>query len=156
MFDVSQLTIASLALNGLLFLWITILSVRVRRLGVKHRTVKSLSKRSDLAEAIDELYRMSKDNGRKAHQLSEGHQAVAAALEGAVQGIGVVRFDAFDDAAGRLSFAVALLDATGSGVVISTINGRHESRSYAKPVDRGGSPYDLSDEEREAINQAMR
>ena len=76
-------------------------------------------------------------------------------LARAIQRVGMVRFDAFDDMGGRLSFAVALLDAEGSGVVLSTINGRKETRIYAKPIDRGTSTIDLSGEEAEAIRRAL-
>jgi hypothetical protein len=67
----------------------------------------------------------------------------------------VVRFDAFQDTAGQQSFAVALLDNRGNGVVITSLFGRSESRCYAKPVVKGESPFPLSDEERAAIRQAL-
>ena len=77
-------------------------------------------------------------------------------LEGAVRYVGVVRFDAFEDMGGRLSFSAALLDARGDGVVITSINGRQDTRCYAKQVRSGSSPQNLSDEEREAIRVAQR
>ena len=75
-------------------------------------------------------------------------------LSSAIQRVGLVRFDAFEDMGGRLSFAVALLDAEGTGVVFSSINGRSETRIYAKPVERGASRIALSEEETEAIRRA--
>lgn len=72
-----------------------------------------------------------------------------------IQRVGIVRFDAFEDMGGRLSFAVALLDEEGSGVIFCSINGRNETRIYAKPVERGQSKINLSDEEVEAIRRAL-
>lgn len=72
-----------------------------------------------------------------------------------IRNVGVVRFDAFDDMGGRLSFAVAMLDEEGSGVVFSSINGRNETRIYAKPVVQGTSKINLSEEEEEAIRRAL-
>lgn len=72
-----------------------------------------------------------------------------------VQKVGVVRFNAFPDTGSDLSFAVALLDQAGDGVVLSSLYGRHESRVYAKPVQRGVSTYHLTDEEKAAINKAL-
>jgi hypothetical protein len=72
-----------------------------------------------------------------------------------VQRVGVVRFDAFEDMGGQLSFATALLDAHGRGVVLSSIHGRREARIYAKPVESGTSRYNLTDEEKEAIKRAL-
>jgi hypothetical protein len=56
---------------------------------------------------------------------------------------------------GRLSFAAALLDIDGNGLVFTSINGRTETRMYAKPIERGVSKYHLSDEEQMAIRRAM-
>lgn len=73
----------------------------------------------------------------------------------AIQHVGLVRFDAFDDMGGKLSFAAALLDGEGNGFVLSSINGRAETRIYAKPVERGLSQITLSDEEMESIRRAL-
>ena len=75
-------------------------------------------------------------------------------IEGSVRRVGVLRYDAFEDVGGRLSFSCALLDDRGTGVVMTSINGRHDTRVYAKPVSEGHSPYSLSIEEEEAIRQA--
>jgi hypothetical protein len=69
--------------------------------------------------------------------------------------VGLTRYDAFSDAGGHLSYSAAFLDEAGDGVVLSTINGRSETRSYAKPVRGGRSDHNLSDEERAAIAMAM-
>lgn len=77
------------------------------------------------------------------------------AVRRSVQRIGLVRFDAFEDMGGQLSFAAALLDANGDGIVLSAINGRAETRMYAKPVEAGASKANLSSEEEEAIRRAL-
>jgi uncharacterized protein DUF4446 len=76
-------------------------------------------------------------------------------IEGGVRRVGVLRYDAFEDVGGRLSFSCALLDEHGTGVVLTSINGRQETRVYAKPVTAGASTYNLSREEEEAIRQAL-
>jgi hypothetical protein len=76
-------------------------------------------------------------------------------LDGAVRRVGLVRYDAFEDVGGRLSFSCALLDARGNGVVVTSINGRQDTRVYAKPIVEGRSHYNLSIEEEEAIRQAL-
>jgi Protein of unknown function (DUF4446) len=69
--------------------------------------------------------------------------------------VGLTRYDAFPDAGGHLSYSAAFLDEAGDGVVLSAINGRSETRSYAKPVRGGRSEHNLSDEERAAISMAL-
>lgn len=76
-------------------------------------------------------------------------------IEGSVRRVSLLRYDAFEDVGGRLSFSCALLDEHGSGVVLTSINGRQETRVYAKPITEGSSTYNLSIEEAEAIRQAL-
>ncbi len=80
--------------------------------------------------------------------------ALAHQLEGCVQRVGIVRFNAFDDTGSDLSYAIALLDDENNGVALSSIYGRSEARCYAKPVLSGQSNYMLTDEEKRAIKQA--
>ena len=76
-------------------------------------------------------------------------------IEGSIRRVALLRYDAFEDVGGRLSFSCAMLDEHGTGVVITSINGRQETRVYAKPVTSRTSTYNLSAEEEEAIRQAM-
>lgn len=75
-------------------------------------------------------------------------------LRSSVSRVGTVRYDAFEDLGGRLSFSSALLDEHGDGLVITAINGRTDTRTYVKPVTGGTSKHNLSGEETEAIDQA--
>lgn len=76
-------------------------------------------------------------------------------IQEAVRHVGLVRYDAFEDVGGRLSFSCALLDDRGDGVVMTSINGRQDTRVYAKPIVGGRSSYNLSIEEEEAIRRAL-
>ncbi len=74
----------------------------------------------------------------------------------AIRHVAIVRYDAFGDMGGRLSFSAALYDDNGDGLVISAINGRSETRSYAKALTSLRSDQRLSPEEEDAITQARR
>ena len=77
----------------------------------------------------------------------------------ALSRVAVVRYDAFGDMGGRLSFSAALLDANGDGIVLTSIHGRSESRTYAKGVTGGDSPdaaVTLTPEERQAVAAARK
>lgn len=87
--------------------------------------------------------------------LSSTDRRQESMIEGAVRHVGLVRYDAFEDVGGRLSFSCALLDDLGNGVVVTSINGRQDTRVYAKPITEGRSQYNLSIEEEEAIRQAV-
>lgn len=87
--------------------------------------------------------------------LNKTDKRQQALIDGSVQNVGLLRYDAFEDVGGRLSFSCAMLDDRGSGVVLTSINGRQETRVYAKPIAEGRSSYNLSSEEEEAIRQAL-
>ena len=72
----------------------------------------------------------------------------------AMRHVAVVRYDAFGDMGGMLSFSAALCDDNGDGLVISSINGRSETRTYAKSLVGGQSDHSLSPEEKQAIADA--
>ncbi len=71
-----------------------------------------------------------------------------------LQKVGVVRFNPYHDTGGDYSFAVALLDAGGDGVLLTGLYHRDRCRVYAKPVRGWDSPHTLTGEERQAISQA--
>ncbi|HEY5419155.1 MAG TPA: DUF4446 family protein [Marmoricola sp.] len=80
--------------------------------------------------------------------------ALRAEAAGALRHLSVVRYDAFGDMGGRLSWSVALLDDGGDGVVLTAIHGRSEARSYAKSVSAWTSDQPLSPEEEDAVASA--
>lgn len=71
-----------------------------------------------------------------------------------VQKIGVVRFNPFSNTGGNQSFALALLDGQDSGIVVLSLHGREGTRIYVKPIKGGKSLYELSKEEKQAIEEA--
>ena len=73
----------------------------------------------------------------------------------ALRDVGIIRYDALHEMSGHLSFSLALLDTLGDGVVISSINGRAETRTYAKPVVAGQGAQELSPEEAQAVHTAQ-
>ena len=79
-------------------------------------------------------------------------------MQGAVRGVGTVRFNPFsgDGSGGNQSFSVALIDERLSGVVLSTIYARDRVGVYAKPIAAGASSFELTIEERDAIERAKK
>jgi hypothetical protein len=93
---------------------------------------------ADMADALD---------GRMA--------AAEQRLDGAVAYRALVRYDAYGETGGRQSTSIALLDATRSGVVLSSINHREQARLYAKQVHEGQPELELSPEEDAAVRLAL-
>lgn len=97
---------------------------------------------------IDEV----KEDTRK---LLEAYKQLDNSVKGCVQKTAITRYRAFDDVGSDLSFSIALLNHYDNGIIISGIYGRNESTTYAKPIDKGISRYDLSEEEQQVLKEAM-
>ena len=88
------------------------------------------------------------------HGLRQEVAALRAEGADALRHLAVVRYDAFGDMGGHLSWSVAILDQAGHGIVLTSIAGRSDSRTYAKSVSAWTSDQQLSPEEAEAIASA--
>lgn len=75
-------------------------------------------------------------------------------LSSAVRNVSTMRFKAFDSGASNQSFAIALLDEKGHGVVLSSLHHRDRVTTYAKPVANYISSYDLTEEEKQIIQDS--
>ena len=125
---------------------------------VANNVPKGNRKLADDKQAVLVLTKHDQDLARlkvALRDLAAEQRRQAELLMGAVQRVGLIRYDAFDDMGGHLSFSTALLDANGDGVVITSINGRQDTRCYAKPVEGWTSKHNLSQEEELAIQQAL-
>ena len=131
-----------------------------RLLGLRSRGARLRRPRSAGGERRQDV--MAESQGRAIQRLeaavkklAQGQRQLGEIAKDSVRHVGVVRFDAFEDMGGRLSFSAALLDGHGDGVVITSINGRQDTRCYAKRIQNGTSIHNLSDEERQAIREAL-
>jgi hypothetical protein len=84
------------------------------------------------------------------------HEVAALRAEAAtaLKNLAVVRYDAFDDTGGKLSWSLALLDDHGNGTVLTSIHGRTEARTYAKSIAAWSCEHPLSPEESDAVGRA--
>ena len=83
-------------------------------------------------------------------------ESLETKLTFSIQRIGFIRYNAFYDMGSDLSFSIALLDSYRNGFVLTSIYGRENSVSYAKPVKNGVSNIPLSAEELIAIERAIK
>lgn len=88
------------------------------------------------------------------HGLRQEVAALKAESSDALRHLSVVRYDAFGDVGGHLSWSLAVLDDAGHGVVLTSIHGRSEARTYAKSISSWSCEQQLSPEEEEAIEHA--
>lgn len=106
---------------------------------------------ADLESAILGLQERLKKVAEDVQLLSRANRVLADLQQGSTQHVGLVRFNSFADTGGNNSFALALLDGLGNGVVISSLYGRNSMRLYAKPIRAGVALVPLTPEENRAI-----
>ncbi|HIE53274.1 MAG TPA: DUF4446 family protein [Armatimonadetes bacterium] len=135
----------------LLTLWNLGLSLRLRRLQQHYYELAAGVESGNLEQLLHRhLERIQRAEATVA-KLTQQVQALQEQGQRCLQHVGLVRYNAFEDIGGELSFAVALLDAQANGVVLNGILGRETTRIYAKPISQGRSPISLSEEEQRAI-----
>ena len=91
---------------------------------------------------------------QRAQKLEEGFADVARTLAHTVQGIGIVRYNAFEGVGGNQSFSLALVDLTGTGAIVTGLHNGTSVRMYAKPLTNWKSSYSLSPDEQRALGAA--
>ncbi len=154
--DIALIVIMALAALVIILLIISIVcAVRLRRLEKRYRifmegnTAKSLEdtliKRLD---QVDGLIAANRKNQQNIKKLFENNQFI-------FQKVGLVKYDAFNEMGGKLSFSVALLNEKDDGFIINAMHTREGCYTYIKEIIAGNSIIVLSDDEKKALDQAL-
>src|SRR5947207_12443073 len=157
--DPSVLSLAVIALVlavAGLAAWLVLLQRSEARLRLRLRRILSENGTASLDEILAGQATSIEQLAGRVDALNALERELEASSRLALQKVGVVRFNPFQDSGGDQSFAIALLDQGGTGLVISSLHGRAETRIYAKPVTNGRSTHSLSDEEQQAIRDALK
>lgn len=141
--------------NICLFIVVIVLIIIIANINKKYlKFMKKLGKGNDLdgmlKEYLADVSEIKKDNS----EIKAYYTKLDYDIGSSIQKVGLVRFNAFQNVGSDLSFALALLDRENNGVVLNGLYGSESSNIYAKPVKNGESTYQLSDEEKEAIQIA--
>jgi hypothetical protein len=155
---VGLVALAAAALALLSLLVTALLAMRLRRVRREQRAVLG-DRREDLvshAVALQEEFAALSGYVEDVAVRLEGRMdAAEQRLDGTVAYTSLVRYDAYGEMSGRQSVSIALLDATRSGIVVSSIHHRDQARFYAKQVRDGEGELELSPEEAEAVAVAL-
>jgi len=147
--------VLALAILGLAA-WLLVLQRSESRLRSRLRRILSDNGSTGLDEVLAAQATRIEQLATRVDALTALQRELESATGRSLQKVGVVRFNPFQDSGGDQSFAIALLDQRGSGVVVSSLHGRAETRIFAKQVVNGRSTHSLSDEEQQAIREALK
>jgi hypothetical protein len=138
----------------LLAAWQGATNVRLNRALRHYRQLSAGVEGQPIDALLQRILDRADFEGQAIAQLEERVRGLADEVNGHLQNVGIVRYNAFDDTGGNQSFALAMLDNRGNGALFNGLFHRTECRVYAKPVKEWKSTYSLSDEEEEAIRKA--
>jgi len=152
------LAIVAVLAGGLLLLAVVLLLVwrRTRRLAARLQALTRGSDERSLEAILEAHLTRVHEVVRELGEVEARTAILERDLRRTFARVGLVRYNPFEDTGGNQSFALALLDAHGDGFVISSLHTRNQTRVYAKGVTGGRSDAAVSDEEAEALRQAMR
>jgi Protein of unknown function (DUF4446) len=134
------------------------LALRLRRVRLDQRVILGdggrdlIGQAAELQTQFEALHRYVED---VANALDRRVATAESRLDGAISHRALVRYDAYGEMSGRRSTSIALLDATASGVVVSSIHHRDQARVYAQEIQGGRSEHELSPEEAQAVDLAL-
>jgi hypothetical protein len=153
-----NLAIAFGVLAALVLLLLIGFLIQTARLGRAVRDYRELVRGTDGATLHDRLVGSAEQAVKASErmgQIEAFHAVIEERSKRSLQHIGLVRYNPFEDTGSDQSFAIALLDDSRDGIVISSLHGRSNTRVFAKPVTGGESTHALSDEETQAIRIAL-
>lgn len=153
--DPGIIVIAMMGIMVFVLLYMVSVSMKMTRFLKKYRIFMKGRDAVSLEKAfaqkfleVDKLIEVSKINANEIKRIKEIQGRTA-------NKIGIVKYDAFPDVGGRLSFALAMLDESDSGFVLNAIHGREGCYTYVKEIVKGESYIVLGQEEKEALRQAV-
>jgi hypothetical protein len=140
----------------ILLTWLAVMQVQLTRVLRQYKKLVGGTGGGNLERVLNDHIAEMRATAGHMRELDNLYRQVETASRRSLQWTGVVRYNPFSDTGGDQSFAIALVDGEGNGVVISSLHSRQHTRIYAKPLRNWTSTYQLSEEEKEAIARAHR
>ena len=154
-FDSDYIIIGLAAVCVILFILVIVSMTQIKKLKKKYNAFMSGKNAKSLEETlitrlnqIDKLMAANEENEKSIDKLSGD-------MKYTFQKVGLVKYDAFNEMGGKLSFSLALLNNSNDGFVLNAVHSREGCYTYVKEIIDGNSIIVLADEEKEALEMAM-
>jgi hypothetical protein len=145
------MAVVALVLALLALLGVVIMLARQQRLLGQYQHLMAGTSGGNLESMLNEHIAQVRETADRLESVDRLARRLEKAAYFSLQHLGVVRYNPFSDSGGDQSFAIALVDGHGNGVVLSSLHARDLTRVYAKPLQKWESTYSLTDEEKQAI-----
>jgi len=138
----------------LLFIMVVVLFKAVGRVENRYRKFMKGTNNSNIEEMLLDRLKTIEEAKETSDKALNECKRLEIKMKDCIQKVAIMRYKAFENVGSDLSFSIAMLDDKNDGVILTGIYGRQESTTYAKPIDKGISRYDLSEEELYVLNEA--
>lgn len=146
---------ATIVLVIALLVYCVILHIRLGSLKKKYDFFMQGENGASLERKLSVEVSEIRDAAKGLETMMTEQAAIRNIQSNTIQKIGFIKYNAFENIGNDLSFALTLLDGNNNGICISSIYGRNESRIFSKPIVKGKSLVNLSQEELESLNEAL-
>ena len=153
--DIGYLLLTLLIINVILLILIILAFLKINKFTKKYKKFMQGKNASSLEKDIMSLY---EDNTFIKANVEKNKKDIAELFEKhktTFQKMGLVKYDAFKEMGGKLSFTLALLDENNNGVLLNSVHSSDGCYSYTKRIKNGDSAITLSNEEKVAVERAM-
>lgn len=157
-FSIDTLLIITAAALLLMILFVILTFVQMGKVKRMNQRMDVFMKGKEARSLENEIARIMEENNvlkEKAKTNEQGINNLNKRFRTAFQKLGVVKYDAFNQMGGQLSYCIALLDENNSGFIINSVHSTEGSYSYTKEIKGGESDISLGKEEKEALDLAM-
>lgn len=139
----------------ILFIMNIVSLVKISKLKKKYKLFMEGNDAKSLEETIISRFRQVDDIKVNQELQNKDIQVLKANILKTYQKFGLVKYDAFNEMGGQLSFSLAMLDKKNNGFLLNTVHNREGSYTYVKEIFDGKSEINLSEEEEKALNKAI-
>jgi hypothetical protein len=119
------------------------------------KPLKKLKRKSSTDEMIVGILKAIEQNQADIEKVSSDFSSLSRRSRSFLQRSAVTRYDAFEDIGGKQSFSLCLLDDLKNGYLLTYLTGRNSARSYVVEIQDGEAPRKLSNEEQQALDEAL-
>lgn len=153
--DLTYLFIASYVLVLILIIITIVQTVKINKLSKRYKKFMSGKNAKSLEQDIEGIYEDNKFIKTSTEKNRKDIQSLYRKFESAFQKVGIVKYDAYNQMGGQLSFSLALLDENDNGFVLNSVHGAEGCYTYTKEIKNGMCEISLGDEEKRALDIAM-
>ena len=140
----------------LVFVAVTFLqNLKIKRLMNRYESFMNGKDAENLADAIEENFKQMNEIQKDYEETKGDIEETLQELKSTFHKMGIVKYDAFKEMGGNLSFTLCLLDDMNTGFILNTMHGRDSSYTYIKEIIKGEAYATLGEEEKEALEKAI-